>query len=105
MSHKLKKARRLLYLDLAVLDSVRDAAAEVLEKVPRIDALICNAAIAQVHRELEEAARVCGAGWSLTYWQVLLPLVSPVLITVAVLSFQAAVRGVPQKQPPPGYFL
>jgi len=35
-------------LDLAVLASVREAAAEVLEKVPRIDALICNAAIAQV---------------------------------------------------------
>ncbi len=35
-------------MDLAVLDSVREAAAEVLEKVPQIDALICNAAIAQV---------------------------------------------------------
>ncbi|MFW2334340.1 SDR family oxidoreductase [Ilumatobacter sp.] len=34
--------------DLAELGSVRDAAAEVLETVPRIDALICNAAIAQV---------------------------------------------------------
>ena len=35
-------------MDLAELDSVRKAAAEVLETVPRIDALICNAAIAQV---------------------------------------------------------
>ena len=35
-------------MDLAVLDSVREAAAEALDKVPRIDALICNAAIAQV---------------------------------------------------------
>ena len=35
-------------MDLAELDSVRNAAAEVLETVPRIDALICNAAIAQV---------------------------------------------------------
>ncbi|MBT8453832.1 MAG: SDR family oxidoreductase [Deltaproteobacteria bacterium] len=37
-----------LRMDLAVLASVREAAAEVLETVPRIDALICNAAIAQV---------------------------------------------------------
>jgi NAD(P)-dependent dehydrogenase (short-subunit alcohol dehydrogenase family) len=37
-----------VHMDLAVLDSVRDAAAEVLRTVPRIDALICNAAIAQV---------------------------------------------------------
>jgi len=35
-------------MDLAVLGSVREAAAAVLETVPRIDALICNAAIAQV---------------------------------------------------------
>ncbi|WP_417730368.1 SDR family oxidoreductase [Rosistilla oblonga] len=38
-------------MDLAVLDSVREAATELLEKVPRIDALICNAAIAQVARQ------------------------------------------------------
>lgn len=35
-------------MDLASLSSVREAAAEVLKTVPRIDALICNAAIAQV---------------------------------------------------------
>jgi NAD(P)-dependent dehydrogenase (short-subunit alcohol dehydrogenase family) len=39
---------RFIRMDLAVLDSVREAAAEVLEAVPRIDALVCNAAIAQV---------------------------------------------------------
>lgn len=35
-------------MDLASLASVREAAAELLQTVPRIDALICNAAIAQV---------------------------------------------------------
>lgn len=35
-------------MDLGVLDSVRAAAAEVIESIPNIDALICNAAIAQV---------------------------------------------------------
>lgn len=38
----------LVRLDLASLASVREAAAEVLKTVPRIDALLCNAAIAQV---------------------------------------------------------
>lgn len=38
-------------MDLAVLDSVRGAAAEILESVPQIDALICNAAIAQVAKQ------------------------------------------------------
>ncbi|MFG0289261.1 MAG: SDR family oxidoreductase [Rhodopirellula sp. JB044] len=35
-------------MDLARLDSVRAAAAKILQTVPQIDALICNAAIAQV---------------------------------------------------------
>ncbi len=38
-------------MDLAVLDSVREAAAAVMEKAPHIDALICNAAIAQVAKQ------------------------------------------------------
>lgn len=38
-------------LDLAMLDSVRAGAAELIEKVSHIDALICNAAIAQVAKQ------------------------------------------------------
>ncbi len=34
-------------MDLAELDSVREAATEVLSQAPKIDALICNAAISQ----------------------------------------------------------
>lgn len=37
-----------IHMDLSMQDSVRRAAEEVLEKVPQIDALICNAAIAQL---------------------------------------------------------
>ncbi len=39
---------RFVQMDLAELASVRTAAAEVLASTPKIDALICNAAIAQV---------------------------------------------------------
>ena len=38
-------------MDLAVLDSVREAAAKVKARVSHIDALICNAAIAQVAKQ------------------------------------------------------
>ncbi|MDP0492130.1 MAG: SDR family oxidoreductase [Verrucomicrobiota bacterium JB023] len=38
-------------LDLSRLDSVRSAAEEILQKVPQIDALICNAAIAQIAKQ------------------------------------------------------
>ncbi len=40
-----------IQMDLAQLTSVREAAAAVLEQVPQIDALICNAAIAQVAKQ------------------------------------------------------
>lgn len=40
-----------IQMDLAVLASVRQAAATVLDQVTHIDALICNAAIAQVARQ------------------------------------------------------
>jgi len=38
-------------MDLASLSSVRIAAKEVIETVPKIDALLCNAAIAQVPKQ------------------------------------------------------
>lgn len=37
-----------IHMDLAEMASVRKAAEEVLKQIPRIDALICNGAIAQV---------------------------------------------------------
>lgn len=41
-----------IHMDLAEQVSVKKAAAEILEKVPQIDALICNAAIAQVPKQV-----------------------------------------------------
>ena len=38
-------------MDLAAVDSVREGAAGVQEKVPCIDALICNAAVTQVAKQ------------------------------------------------------
>lgn len=40
-----------IQMDLAAQDSVKKAADQVLELVPKIDALICNAAIAQVPKQ------------------------------------------------------
>lgn len=41
----------LIKMDLAALSSVRNAAEEVIKNVPKIDALICNAAVAQVAKQ------------------------------------------------------
>ncbi len=44
----------------------------------------------QVPLALEEAARIDGAGAFTTYWRVVLPVVRPGVITLTILSFQAA---------------
>ncbi len=80
--------RTILYGTLAGL-----VVAMVIKELP-VAVQLLKAGFLRIGPELEEAARVCGAGWPVTYWKILLPLVSPVLITVAVLSFQAAVRDI-----------
>lgn len=40
-----------------------------------------------IPRELEEAARIDGAGYFQTWWRVILPLSAPALATLAVFSF------------------
>ena len=67
--------------------------AMLIKEVP-VGTQLLKAGFLRLGNELEEAARVCGATWSLTYYKIVLPLVSPVLITVAVLAFQAAVRDI-----------
>jgi multiple sugar transport system permease protein len=42
-----------------------------------------------IPRELEEAAIIDGANVAQIYWYIMLPLIKPVLLAVAVLSFQA----------------
>lgn len=41
----------VILMDLSALDSVRQAANDVLDNVPKIGALICNGAIAQVAKQ------------------------------------------------------
>ncbi len=46
-----------------------------------------------IPRELEEAARIDGAGYFQTFWKVILPLASPALAAVAILQFQGTWNG------------
>jgi multiple sugar transport system permease protein len=43
--------------------------------------------------DLEEAARIDGAGYFQTFWKVMLPLASPALAAVAILQFQGTWNG------------
>jgi multiple sugar transport system permease protein len=46
-----------------------------------------------IPRDLEEAAKLDGAGYFQTFWQVILPLASPALAAVGILQFQGAWNG------------
>ena len=46
-----------------------------------------------IPRDLEEAAKIDGAGYFQTFWQVILPLASPALAAVGVLTFQGTWNG------------
>src|SRR5439155_25123796 len=41
-----------------------------------------------IPRDLEEAAKIDGAGFFTTFWRVMLPLATPALAAVAILQFQ-----------------
>jgi multiple sugar transport system permease protein len=43
-----------------------------------------------IPRDLEEAAKLDGAGYFKTYWKVMLPLAGPALAAVAIIVFQGA---------------
>lgn len=57
--------------------------AHVLERLA-YGTRITNAALLQVHRELEECARVCRASGVATMWSIVVPLVKPSLVFAGV---------------------
>ena len=46
-----------------------------------------------IPREIEEAARIDGAGYFTTFWRVMLPLAGPAVAAVAILQFQGTWNG------------
>lgn len=55
---------------------------------------VMNAALLQVHSELEESARICGAQEVTVMWRVLVPLVRPSIFSVAILTALLSFREV-----------
>ncbi|HLH24279.1 MAG TPA: iron ABC transporter permease [Chloroflexota bacterium] len=55
---------------------------------------LSSVAFLQISTELEEAARMCGAGWWTTYRRVLLPLIAPTLVGLFAITFIGALRDI-----------
>ena len=51
---------------------------------------LSKSAILQIGNDMEEAARIAGAGWLRTYFRIWIPLLMPLLILLATLNFVGA---------------
>ncbi len=51
---------------------------------------VAKGTFVQIGQEMEEAARVAGAGWFRTYFRIWIPLLMPTLLLLAVLNFTFA---------------
>ena len=51
---------------------------------------IMKGVFVQVGQDMEDAARVAGAGWVRTYFRIWIPLLMPMLVLLAVMNFTAA---------------
>jgi iron(III) transport system permease protein len=79
---------RLLYGSLLLL-----IIAVVLFRFP-LGVHFIKSGLMQVSKELEEASTVCGNGWLSTQRQITLPILLPMLIAVALMTFVTAVNEV-----------
>jgi iron(III) transport system permease protein len=50
-----------------------------------------KASLMQLGRDVEEAARTCGAGWLRMYWNIVVPMLAPTAVTVGLITFLTAV--------------
>lgn len=65
----------------------------VLKELP-VGVQLIRASLTQVSDQLEEAALVSGAGFLRTFVRVTLPLISPTLVAVFLLTFAATIRDI-----------
>ena len=69
------------------------ALAMVIKEIP-IGTQLFKSGLYQIGRDLEEAARVCGATWKNMYVRVLLPLIAPMAVNVALVIFISSIRDI-----------
>jgi iron(III) transport system permease protein len=65
----------------------------VIKSMP-LGVQLTKSVLLQLGDELEEASRIAGARWLMTYRRVVLPLLAPTLITVALVAFMSAARDI-----------
>jgi iron(III) transport system permease protein len=78
-------ARSLLYGSIVGL-----AVAFVFRAAP-LSSQFFKTSLMQLGRDVEEAARTCGASWLRMYWRIVLPMLAPTAVTVGLITFLTAI--------------
>lgn len=80
---------KLIYGTLSLL-----VLAIIIKEMP-LGTQIIKAAVQQIGPELEEASSAAGASWAEYFRRILLPLLKPIIVSVAVIIFISAARDIP----------
>jgi len=75
------------FRSLSLLDSLTGLIAVYTAFAVPVTIWMLRNFVASVPRDLEEAAQIDGAGWWTVFWRILLPLVSPGLVSTSVFAF------------------
>jgi iron(III) transport system permease protein len=67
--------------------------AMVIKSMP-FGAQMIKSVLIQLGSDLEEASKVCGSTWLHTFRRIIFPLITPALITVALVGFISAARDI-----------
>jgi iron(III) transport system permease protein len=78
-------ARTLLY------GSVLGLAVAFVFRAAPLSSQFFKTSLMQLGRDVEEAARTCGAGWLRMYWKIVVPMLAPTAVTVGLITFLTAV--------------
>ena len=65
----------------------------VVKEMP-IGVHMLKTALIQISEELEQVGKVCGARWLFNYRRIILPLMSPMLVSIFAIAFMAAVKDI-----------
>lgn len=79
----------LLVRDLGLLNSHLALILPYIAGGQMLGIFLCRGFIAEISKELVEAARIDGAGEFTVYFHVVLPLLKPVLATIGIMQFFA----------------
>ena len=67
--------------------------AMIIKELP-VGVRVMDGTMVQISKELEESAKMSGAGWMTTFKRIMMPLLIPTYVATAVIIFLGAIRDI-----------